>query len=101
MKKSVIGFTLTMFIASAPLVRAAGGNTWSALSQQWNRIQNSQKKQSDHFEVLEREAARVVNDLKYGGTINKPKQMAPHYCSHCGRLHAAAHYCSYCGRLHQ
>ena len=101
MKKLIAGFIFTMFLASAPLVMAGGGNTWSDLSQQWNRIQKAQKKQSEHLEALEMEAARSVSDLKYEGRINKAKRMVPHYCSVCGRLHVAAHHCSYCGRLHE
>ncbi len=99
MKKLIIGFILTMFLASAPLVMARGGNTWSSLSQQWNRIQNSQKKLADYFRALETEAANSVRASGDKGRINKGKRLTHNYCSHCGqRLPVAANYCSHCGQ---
>jgi len=90
-----------MFLASVPLAMAGSDNTWSRLNQQWKRIQNSQKKQAENFRALERETAGLGRVPKYEGGIDKAKQATPHYCSHCGQLHAAAHYCSYCGQLHE
>jgi hypothetical protein len=78
MRKLIIALSLLIIFASPPLAMAAGGNTWSTLSQQWNRIQNSQKKQSEHFRVLEREAARSANDLNHGSGINKAKLIPAH-----------------------
>lgn len=101
MRKLIIALSLLIILASAPLAMAGGGNTWSTLSQQWNRIQNAQKKQSEQFRVLEREAARSANDLNNESRINKTKRIPAHNCSFCGRPHVAAHYCSFCGRLHE
>ena len=82
MKELTIGLILTVFQASAPLVMA-GDNTWSALTQQWNRIQNWQKKQSAHFRALEREAASLTLGVSKD---EKSKRATPHYRSYCGRL---------------
>jgi len=97
MKKLITGFIFAMFLASVP---SAMADNSSFLSQQWKRTQNSQKKQSEHFRKLEREAAGSADALRYGG-IDNPNRATQHRCSHCGRIHVAAHYCSHCGRLHE
>ncbi len=98
MKKLITGFIFAAFLASVPLVMAAG-NHWSTFDQQWNRIQNAQKKQSQCFEALEREAAASVHASEGNGG----KRLIQNYCSHCGqRLPVGANYCPHCGqRLHE
>ncbi len=101
MKKVITGFIFAAFLASAPLVMAAG-NHWSTLDQQWNRIQKWQKKQSDQFRELETETAdstaASVSASEVKGRI-KVKRVSHNYCIHCGqRLPVDAKYCSHCGQ---
>ena len=101
MRKLIIALSLLIIFASAPLAMAGSGNASFELNKQWERIQNSQKKQAERFRVLEREADRSADDLNNGRGINQAKRIPAHNCSYCGRPHVAAHYCSYCGRLHE
>ena len=102
MKKLITGFIFAAFLASVPLVMAAGNHS-SMLDEQWKRIKNFQKKQSEQFEAVEREAAASVRASEGKGRINKGKRLTHNHCSHCGqRLPVVANYCSYCGqRVHE
>ncbi|AFM24953.1 hypothetical protein [Desulfomonile tiedjei] len=56
MKKLITMLTLLAFLVSVPVAFGRGGHTRFNLDKKWKRIEAQQKRQSEKFEAIEREA---------------------------------------------
>lgn len=59
MKKLVTILTLLVFLVSVPVAFGRGNNRYK-IDQQWKRVEAQQKRQSERFNAIEREAAAMI-----------------------------------------